>query len=64
MAENRSTQRINWLKVLELNELEEGRVKPVTCLHQTLCLTRFEGEYSALDNRCPHQGGPLGEGSI
>ena len=64
MAENRSTQRINWLKVLGLNELEEGRVKPVTCLHQTLCLTRFEGEYAALDNRCPHQGGPLGEGSI
>jgi thiamine pyrophosphate-dependent acetolactate synthase large subunit-like protein len=27
-------------------------------------MTRFEGEYAALDNRCPHQGGPLGEGSI
>ena len=53
-----------WLKVLELEELPEGRVKSVTCKHRTLCLTRFEGEFAALDNKCPHQGGPLGEGSI
>jgi thiamine pyrophosphate-dependent acetolactate synthase large subunit-like protein/nitrite reductase/ring-hydroxylating ferredoxin subunit len=53
-----------WLKVLELDELPEGRVKPVTCKHRTLCLTHHEGQYGALDNKCPHQGGPLGEGSI
>ncbi|MCP4204744.1 MAG: Rieske 2Fe-2S domain-containing protein [bacterium] len=53
-----------WRKVLEPDELAEGRVTPVTCGHQTVCLTRFKGEYGALDNRCPHQGGPLGEGSI
>ena len=39
-----------WQKVLEPDELPEGRVKTAT--------------YGALDNRCPHQGGPLGEGSI
>jgi thiamine pyrophosphate-dependent acetolactate synthase large subunit-like protein len=27
-------------------------------------MTRFEGQYAALSNKCPHQGGPLGEGSI
>ena len=53
-----------WHKVLEPDELAEGRVKPVTCQHLTLCMTRHEGSYGALDNRCPHQGGPLGEGSI
>ena len=53
-----------WLKVLDLGELPEGRVKPVTCKHRTLCLTHFEGEFAALDNKCPHQGGPLAEGSI
>ena len=53
-----------WLKVLEPGELAEGRVKPVTCGHTTVCMTRHEGSYGALDNRCPHQGGPLGEGSI
>lgn len=53
-----------WLKVLEPEELAEGRVTSVTCAHRTLCMTRFEGKYGALDNHCPHQGGPLGEGSI
>ena len=53
-----------WTKVLDADELPEGRVKPVTCLHRTLCMTRHEGSYGALDNHCPHQGGPLGEGSI
>jgi thiamine pyrophosphate-dependent acetolactate synthase large subunit-like protein/nitrite reductase/ring-hydroxylating ferredoxin subunit len=53
-----------WFRALQLDELPEGRVKPVTCGHQTVCMTHFEGAYHALDNACPHQGGPLGEGSI
>ncbi len=53
-----------WLKTLEPDQLPDGRVMPVTCRHLTLCMTHFEGKYGALDNRCPHQGGPLGEGSI
>jgi len=53
-----------WYKVLEPDELGEGRVKPVTCAHTTLCMTRFEGRIAALSNKCPHQAGPLGEGSI
>ena len=53
-----------WEKVLDLDELPEGRVKAVTCHRMTVCLSHFEGEYAALDNKCPHQGGPLGEGSI
>lgn len=54
-----------WHKVLDnRNELPEGRVKTVTAAHKGICLTHFEGKFSALDNKCPHQGGPLGEGSI
>ena len=53
-----------WHKVAELDELPDGRVVTVTVDRRTLCLTHHEGEYGALDNRCPHQGGPLGEGSI
>ncbi len=59
-----SEQRRVWLKTLEPGELPEGRVKSVTCAHQTVCMTHYEGQYAALQNRCPHQGGPLGEGSI
>ncbi len=54
-----------WYKVLEnKNELPDGRVMTVTAGHKGICLTHFEGKYYALENKCPHQGGPLGEGSI
>ncbi|NET31724.1 MAG: Rieske 2Fe-2S domain-containing protein [Cyanothece sp. SIO1E1] len=54
-----------WYKVLgDKNDLPEGRVMTVTAGHKGICLTHFEGRYNALDNICPHQGGPLGEGSI
>ena len=62
MAEPHET--LTWRKVLEPDQLAEGRVTAVTCGHRTLCMTRHEGSYGALDNRCPHQGGPLGEGTI
>ena len=56
---------LKWHKVLDnVEELPEGRVMSVTAEHQGICLTHFEGKFSALDNACPHQGGPLGEGSI
>lgn len=57
--------KLNWYKVLDnKQELVEGRVMTVTAGHKGICLTHFDGEYTALDNKCPHQGGPLGEGSI
>jgi thiamine pyrophosphate-dependent acetolactate synthase large subunit-like protein/nitrite reductase/ring-hydroxylating ferredoxin subunit len=58
-------EQLRWYKVLDdAAELPEGRVKTVTAGHASLALTHFEGSFCALDNRCPHQGGPLGEGSI
>ena len=60
-----SDKKIIWHKVLtNKKDLPEGRVKTVTAAHKGICLTHFEGKFSALDNKCPHQGGPLGEGSI
>ncbi|MBT9313260.1 thiamine pyrophosphate-binding protein [Leptothoe kymatousa] len=53
-----------WYRVLALDELPEGRVKTVVAGHKSIALTHYQGQYGALDNRCPHQGGPLGEGSI
>jgi thiamine pyrophosphate-dependent acetolactate synthase large subunit-like protein/nitrite reductase/ring-hydroxylating ferredoxin subunit len=53
-----------WHRVLGLDELPEGRVTTVTAGHKGLAITHVDGRYSALDNRCPHQGGPLGEGTI
>jgi thiamine pyrophosphate-dependent acetolactate synthase large subunit-like protein/nitrite reductase/ring-hydroxylating ferredoxin subunit len=58
------TQKLNWYRVADPAELPEGRVKVVTAAHKSLALTHHEGKFCALDNACPHQGGPLGEGSI
>ena len=62
MAEQRHQQ--SWHRVAGLDELPEGRVKTVTVDTVSLALVHYDGQYSAMDNRCPHQGGPLGEGSI
>lgn len=61
---NESGQRLIWHRALAADELPEGRVSQVTCENWTVCMTNVGGTYAALDNRCPHQGGPLGEGSI
>jgi len=53
-----------WHKVAQTSEVEEGRVKSVTAGTQSIALVHFEGQWAAMDNKCPHQGGPLGEGSI
>src|SRR5215831_2248844 len=53
-----------WHRVLSADELPEGRVTTVLAGHRSLALTHVDGKWGALDNRCPHQGGPLGEGSI
>jgi len=59
---------VTWHRIADVDDLPEGRVKTVSVTigsrtHQ-FALTHVGGSFYALDNRCPHQGGPLGEGSI
>ena len=56
--------KLEWHRVAAADELPIGRVKTVTAGTRSMALTNIDGEYYAMDNRCPHQGGPLGEGSI
>ncbi len=55
---------LEWHRVADRDQLPEGRVISVTAGTKTLALVHFDNQYAAMDNRCPHQGGPLGEGSI
>ncbi|NOQ23829.1 MAG: Rieske 2Fe-2S domain-containing protein [Bacteroidales bacterium] len=58
-------KKLKWYKVLKnKNELAEGRVMSTIAGNKQVALSHFEGKICALDNHCPHQGGPLGEGSI
>ena len=55
---------LTWHRVAGPDELPEGRVMTATAGTVSLALVHFDGQFAAMDNRCPHQGGPLGEGSI
>jgi thiamine pyrophosphate-dependent acetolactate synthase large subunit-like protein/nitrite reductase/ring-hydroxylating ferredoxin subunit len=59
-----ANEQLEWHRVADVDELPEGRVKTVTAATHSMALTHIDGEYAAMENRCPHQGGPLGEGSI
>jgi len=56
--------RLEWHRVAAVQDLPEGRVITVTAGTRGMALTHINGRFSAMDNRCPHQGGPLGEGTI
>jgi len=65
MSKSKRKQPIKtWHKILDHGELPEGRVTTKSCKHLTICVTHYKGKFGALNNKCPHQGGPLGEGSI
>lgn len=53
---------LEWFKAAE--DVPEGRVITITAGVTPVCLSRFKGQVGAISNRCPHQGGPLGEGQI
>ena len=72
MPDNQNAQgqpvELTWNRVASKDELPDGRVMTVSITRgdnvKQVCLTHHKGQYAALDNACPHQGGPLGEGSI
>ena len=53
-----------WRRVGEADVPAEGRVRSVVVDGRSIAMSRCGGRLGALENRCPHQGGPLGEGSI
>ncbi len=53
-----------WHQVPETDVPDEGRVGSTVLDGRSVALTRCGGTLGALENRCPHQGGPVGEGSI
>ena len=57
-------QEQKWYRVATNDPLDDNSVTSVTAGVKAVCLAKFEGKYYALDNHCPHQGGPLGEGLI
>lgn len=57
-------QNLDWISVGHVNDPPEGRIKTVTARTTSNCLVHYDGQWSAMDNRRPHQNGPVGEGAI
>ena len=53
-----------WQALGKIDDFEIGRVYPLTVGERQVALVRGEEGWHALDGRCPHQGGPLGEGTV
>ena len=54
----------NWVAVLKTDQLEEGEGTTVFVNERDIALYRYQGEFYALDNRCVHRGGQLGDGHM
>jgi len=54
----------DFISVLALAELPPGKAAEVTVAGQALALFNVGGTVHALANRCPHRGGPLGQGFL
>ena len=51
-------------KLCAVSDVEEGKSKPFTVEGTHLALFKDNGSFHVVDNRCPHMGYPMSEGSV
>jgi nitrite reductase/ring-hydroxylating ferredoxin subunit len=51
-------------KVATTQEMPAGTARQVTVNGRTVALFNLNGTYHAIDDTCPHRGGPLSEGEV
>lgn len=54
----------DFVKVAALNDLPVGQSKCVDVNGREVALFNLDGKIFAIDNCCPHRGGPLAEGMV
>ena len=54
----------NFVRVAGTSDLKPGESKVVFVEDEEIALFNIDGEFFAISNSCPHQGGPLGEGNL
>jgi nitrite reductase/ring-hydroxylating ferredoxin subunit len=53
-----------FLPAIAVDQLPPGRAAEVVVNGQTIAVFNVNGTFHALSGRCPHRGGPLGEGFL
>jgi len=55
----------DWLEICKLEEIPQGGARTVRADGVEIALFRLsDGSVRAVENRCPHKGGPLAEGIV
>ena len=54
----------DFVKVADLDELEEGCLYPIEVDGEPICLTMIDGTIYAFTDNCTHISGPLNEGEL
>lgn len=52
------------VRVATVGDVPDGEGRVVEAGGRTLALFNVNGRFYAIDNTCPHRGGPLGEGDV
>lgn len=55
---------MRWVKLLKIWDLPPGKCTNEFIGTMGIALANVDGKYYAADNRCPHDGGPLGMGEM
>ena len=55
---------MQYIKAAHISELKDGEKKKITVNDSVLLLTKVNGTYYAIDNKCPHMGGSLYDGTL
>ena len=53
-----------WHKAAKVLDIAEGASQIVQISDQAVALFHIQGEFYAIQNTCPHRGGPLAEGYV
>lgn len=53
-----------WIKITPAENIPPRQGRAVTVAGKEIAIFNVEGRYLAIDNRCPHKGGPLCDGIV
>ena len=54
----------SWVAIATLDQIPEGEGRVIEAGDRVFAVFNADGRFYAIDNNCPHRGGPLGEGEL
>ena len=54
----------NWTRIAAVDDCPPGEARELLVEDRIIALFQVDGRFYALDGICPHQGGPLGRGTL